>query len=213
MSDRVREIFDRLKDKYPAARCELDYGSVFELLVAVILSAQCTDKRVNEVTKTLFARYNTPKQFAEIPVGELEKLIYTCGFYHNKAKNIIAASKDICEKFGGEVPSDMDGLLSLSGVGRKTANVVLNVAFHEPTIPVDTHVFRVSHRLGLSSAKTPDETEFELERTIPKDIKPLVHHLLIFHGRYCCKAIKPLCDECPVTKQCLEYPKIMQNKE
>ena len=211
--DRITEIFTRLKAKYPAAQCELAYGSVFELLVAVILSAQCTDKRVNEVTKELFAYANTPKQFAEMDQAELEKRIFTCGFYHNKAKNIIAAAKDICEKFDGEVPSDMDNLLSLSGVGRKTANVVLNVAFHEPTIPVDTHVFRVSHRLGFSDGKTPDNVEEDLLRIVPKDFKGDAHHLLIFHGRYCCKAIKPDCINCPVADLCLVYDNIKQNKE
>ena len=185
--DRTSEIFERLKNKYPAAKCELGYDTPFELLVAVILSAQCTDKRVNEVTKTLFAKANTPEQFAQMEQSELEKEIYTCGFYRNKAKNIIAASKDICEKFGGRVPSDISDLLSLDGVGRKTANVVLNVAFGQPTIPVDTHVFRVSHRLALSDGKTPDDVEADLNNVVPDKYKPLAHHLLIFHGRYCCK--------------------------
>ncbi len=210
--DRITEIFTRLKDKYPAAKCELGYDSPFELLVAVILSAQCTDKRVNEVTKVLFKKANTPRQFAEMDIKELEKDIYTCGFYHNKAKNIIGASKDICEKFGGQVPSDMADLLSLSGVGRKTANVVLNVAFGQPTIPVDTHVFRVSHRLDLSSGKTPDDVEADLNEVIPDQFKPLAHHLLIFHGRYCCKAQRPDCDNCPLTDLCVEHSKIIQNK-
>lgn len=211
--DRITEIFTRLKAKYPAAKCELGYNSVFELLVAVILSAQCTDKRVNEVTKDLFVYANTPEQFAVMDQEDLEKRIFTCGFYHNKAKNIIAASKDICEKFGGQVPSDMENLLSLSGVGRKTANVVLNVAFRQPTIPVDTHVFRVSHRLEFSDGKTPDDVEYDLVRSVPTDFKPDAHHLLIFHGRYCCKAIKPDCDNCPLTDLCGEYDKIKHCRE
>lgn len=210
--DKITEIFTRLSVKYPKAKCELGYNSPFELLVAVILSAQCTDKRVNEVTKVLFKKVKTPEQFAQMDVKELEKDIYTCGFYHNKAKNIIEASKDICEKFNGEVPSNMEDLLSLSGVGRKTANVVLNVAFGQPTIPVDTHVFRVSHRLALSNGKTPDEVEADLNRVIPDRYKPSAHHLLIFHGRYCCKAQRPICEECPLTDLCVEYPKIKQNK-
>lgn len=210
--DRISEIFSRLKAKYPAAECELSYKSPFELLVAVILSAQCTDKRVNEVTKDLFAYANTPYQFAVMDVQDLEKRIYTCGFYHNKAKNIIAASKDICEKFEGNVPSDMESLLTLSGVGRKTANVVLNVAFGQPTIPVDTHVFRVSHRLALSDGKTPDDVEADLVLAIPDSFKPDAHHLLIFHGRYCCKAMRPDCNNCPLTDLCVEYKKIIQNK-
>lgn len=212
MIDRIKEIFSRLNEKYPAAKCELNYGSVFELLVAVILSAQCTDKRVNEVTKVLFAHADKPEQFAAMKQEELEKLIYTCGFYHNKAKSIISAASDICEKFEGKVPSDLDGLMRLRGVGRKTANVVLNVAFNQPTIPVDTHVFRVSHRLGLSNSNTPEKVEFDLCRIIPENLKQNAHHLLIFHGRYCCKAIKPLCKECPLTDLCLEYPKLIQNK-
>ena len=211
--DRITEIFTRLKAKYPAAKCELGYNSVFELLVAVILSAQCTDKRVNEVTKDLFVYANTPEQFAVMDQEDLERRIFTCGFYHNKAKNIIAASKDICEKFGGQVPSDMENLLSLSGVGRKTANVVLNVAFRQPTIPVDTHVFRVSHRLGFSDGKTPDDVECDLVRDVPTDFKPDAHHLLIFHGRYCCKAIKPDCDNCPLPDLCGEYDKIKHGRE
>ncbi len=210
--DRTSEIFERLKNKYPAAKCELGYDTPFELLVAVILSAQCTDKRVNEVTKTLFAKANTPEQFAQMEQSELEKEIYTCGFYRNKAKNIIAASKDICEKFGGRVPSDISDLLSLDGVGRKTANVVLNVAFGQPTIPVDTHVFRVSHRLALSDGKTPDDVEADLNNVVPDKYKPLAHHLLIFHGRYCCKSQRPDCGNCPLTDLCVEYDKIKQNK-
>ena len=211
--DRISEIFTRLKAKYPAAQCELGYNSPFELLVAVILSAQCTDKRVNEVTKELFVYANKPEHFANMDLATLEKAIYTCGFYHNKAKNIIAASKDICEKFGGNVPSNMDDLLSLSGVGRKTANVVLNVAFKQPTIPVDTHVFRVCHRLTLSDGKTPDNVEADLVNTVPEEFRPDAHHLLIFHGRYCCKAMKPDCANCPLTDLCVEYSKIKQNNK
>ncbi|MBE5730937.1 MAG: endonuclease III [Clostridiales bacterium] len=208
----MHKMFALLKEKYPTAGCELNHNSPFELLVAVILSAQCTDKRVNEVTKTLFARANTPQQFANIDIAELERLIFTCGFYRNKAKNIKAASKVICEKFGGKVPSTMDELRSLDGVGRKTANVVLSVAFGQPTIAVDTHVFRVSHRLGFSNAATPDEVEKDLMQVIPDDLKPTAHHLLIFHGRYCCKAIKPNCEDCPISSYCVEKDKIKQNR-
>ena len=204
-------MFALLEEKYPTAGCELNHNSPFELLVAVILSAQCTDRRVNEVTKTLFTRANTPQQFADMDIAELEGLIFTCGFYRNKAKNIKAASKAICEKFGGKVPSTMDELRLLDGVGRKTANVVLSVAFGQPTIAVDTHVFRVSHRLGFSNAATPDEVEKDLMQLIPDDLKPTAHHLLIFHGRYCCKAIKPNCVECPIRDYCVEKDKIKQN--
>lgn len=208
----LHKMFALLEERYPTAGCELNHNSPFELLVAVILSAQCTDKRVNEVTKTLFARANTPRQFADMGSDELEGLIFTCGFYRNKAKNIIAASKAICEKFDGNVPSTMDELRQLDGVGRKTANVVLSVAFGQPTIAVDTHVFRVSHRLGFSKATTPDEVEKDLMQVIPDDLKPTAHHLLIFHGRYCCKAIKPNCGECPIGNFCVEKEKIKQNR-
>lgn len=203
--NKTEEIYEALSAKYPEAKCELDYGTPFELLVSVILSAQCTDKRVNEVTSELFKTANTPEQFAQMEQSELERMIYPCGFYHNKAKNIIAASKDICDKFGGEVPRSMDELLSLCGVGRKTANVVLAVAFDEPTMPVDTHVFRVSHRLGLTDGKTPDETERDLVKLIETSKLNEMHHLFIFHGRYCCKSQHPHCEECPLTHLCEEY--------
>ena len=152
ISRRVEDIdglFDCLLEQHPEPVCELNFKSPFELLVAVILSAQCTDKRVNEVTSHIFDKYNTPKQFADMRQEDLERMIFSCGFYRNKAANIIAASKDIVDKFGGEVPSDFDSLLSLAGVGRKTANVVSAVAFGEQTMPVDTHVLRLSNRIGL----------------------------------------------------------------
>lgn len=200
--DKINEIYDRLGEKYPSADCELDYGTPFELLVSVILSAQCTDKRVNEVTKELFKVASTPGEFAAMEQEKLERLIFPCGFYHNKAKNIILAAKDICEKFGGEVPKTMDELISLSGVGRKTANVVLAVAFKVPSMPVDTHVYRVSHRLGLSESNTPEGVERDLCRLIDRDKLNKTHHLFIFHGRYCCKSRSPRCGECPLTHIC-----------
>lgn len=205
MSNLVEEILQRLDGKYPDAECELDYKTPFTLLIAVILSAQCTDKRVNEVTKDLFVKYDTPAEFASLKVEQLEKLIYKCGFYHSKAKNIIGAAKKICSDFGGEVPSTMEELLSLPGVGRKTANVVLAEAFKQQTAPVDTHVFRVSHRLGLSDGKTPEEVEKDLLRIIPTEKLIKTHHLLIFHGRYTCKAIKPQCNDCPLIDLCNFY--------
>ncbi len=210
--NRALQIFSRLKESYPYAKCELNYSTPFELLVAVVLSAQCTDRRVNEVTKELFKIASTPEQFAEIEQTELEKLIFTCGFYRNKAKNIIAASKDICARFGGAVPQTMEELMSLSGVGRKTANVILAVAFGQLTIAVDTHVFRVSHRLGFSSGKTPDDVEKDLLSLVPNEYKADAHHLLIFHGRYCCKAQRPQCDTCPISDLCSEKS-IKQNKK
>ncbi len=200
----INNIISALKKTYPDAQCELNFGSVFELLVAVILSAQCTDKRVNEVTKTLFKRANTPRDFAEMPTQELEKLIYSCGFYRNKAKNIKSMSLDVLTRFGGEVPEDFDELLSLAGVGRKTANVVTSVAYGGSGIAVDTHVFRVSHRLGLSNGKTPYDVEKDLTELIPPQDRADAHHLLIFHGRYCCKSQRPDCKNCPVIEYCEE---------
>lgn len=190
---------------HPNARCELDFSTPFELLVAVILSAQCTDKRVNMITKDLFRSLNTPKQFAEVPQEKLEKMIHSCGFYHNKAKNIIGCSKAILERFGGQVPQTVDELVTLDGVGRKTANVVVSVAFGGQAIAVDTHVFRVANRIGLANAKTPDEVEQQLMSAIPKDSWSKSHHLLIFHGRYVCNARKPKCDECAVRDYCDYY--------
>ncbi|MCI9519179.1 MAG: endonuclease III [Clostridia bacterium] len=200
----INNIISALEKTYPDAHCELDFGSVFELLVAVILSAQCTDKRVNEVTKTLFKRANTPKAFAEMPTEELEKLIYSCGFYRNKAKNIKSMSLDVLTRFGGKVPEDFDELLSLAGVGRKTANVVTSVAYGGDGIAVDTHVFRVSHRLGLSDGKTPYDVEKDLTALIEPQKRADAHHLLIFHGRYCCKSQRPDCGKCPVIEYCEE---------
>lgn len=200
----VDKIISALERAYPDAHCELDYGSVFELLVAVILSAQCTDKRVNEVTKTLFKRANTPKAFVEMQQEELEKLIYSCGFYRNKAKNIKSMSLDVLTRFDGKVPESFDDLLSLAGVGRKTANVVTSVTYGGDGIAVDTHVYRVSRRLGLSDGKTPYDVEKDLTALIEPKKRADAHHLLIFHGRYCCKSQRPECAKCPVIEYCEE---------
>lgn len=201
----LQTVLDRLDSEYPLAHCELDYGTPFELLVAVILSAQCTDKRVNEVTKTLFKRASTPKDFVEMPTEELEALIHSCGFFRNKAKNIKSMSLDILTRYGGEVPQDFDELLTLAGVGRKTANVVSSVAFGGDGIAVDTHVYRLAHRLGLSSGKTPYDVEKDLTERIEPGQRARVHHLLIFHGRYCCKAQRPECSRCPICEYCAEF--------
>ena len=199
---RAQKILDELKKMHPDAGCELNYGTPFELLVAVILSAQCTDKRVNEVTKDLFKKYNNPEQYATMTPAELETLIHSCGFFHNKAVNIIGAAKGIVDRFGGEVPKTMAELTSLPGVGRKTASVVMTVAFDEPAMPVDTHVFRVSGRLGLSHGKNPEQVEKELKDLYPPSDWNIVHHTLIFHGRYICKALRPNCSECTLTEYC-----------
>lgn len=199
---RAQKILDELKKMHPDAGCELNYGTPFELLVAVILSAQCTDKRVNEVTKDLFKKYNTPEQYATMTPAELEPLIHSCGFFHNKAVNIIGAAKGIVDRFGGEVPKTMAELTSLPGVGRKTASVVMTVAFDEPAMPVDTHVFRVSGRLGLSHGKNPEQVEKDLKGLYTPSDWNIVHHTLIFHGRYICKALRPNCSECTLTEYC-----------
>lgn len=199
---RAQKILDELKKMHPGAGCELNYGTPFELLVAVILSAQCTDKRVNEVTKDLFKKYNNPEQYATMTPAELEPLIHSCGFFHNKAVNIIGAAKGIVDRFGGEVPKTMAELTSLPGVGRKTASVVMTVAFDEPAMPVDTHVFRVSGRLGLSHGKNPEQVEKDLKDLYPPSDWNIVHHTLIFHGRYICKALRPNCSECTLTEYC-----------
>lgn len=199
---RAQKILDELKNMHPDAGCELNYGTPFELLVAVILSAQCTDKRVNEVAKDLFKKYNTPEQYATMTPAELEPLIHSCGFFHNKAVNIIGAAKGIVDRFGGEVPKTMAELTSLPGVGRKTASVVMTVAFAEPAMPVDTHVFRVSGRLGLSHGKNPEQVEKDLKDLYPPSDWNIVHHTLIFHGRYICKALRPNCSECTLTEYC-----------
>ena len=199
---RAQKILDELKKMHPDAGCELNYGTPFELLVAVILSAQCTDKRVNEVTKDLFKKNNNPEQYATMTPAELEPLIHSCGFFHNKAVNIIGAAKGIVDRFGGEVPKTMAELTSLPGVGRKTASVVMTVAFDEPAMPVDTHVFRVSGRLGLSHGKNPEQVEKDLKDLYPPSDWNIVHHTLIFHGRYICKALRPNCSECTLTEYC-----------
>ena len=198
----VKSILDQLELDYPEAKPALHFGTPFELLVAVILSAQCTDKRVNEVTKELFQVANTPEQFAVMDQEELEKRIYTCGFYHNKAKHIIEASRSIVEEFGGKVPDTLEDLQRLAGVGRKTANVVYAVAFHGDAIAVDTHVFRVSNRIGLATAKDVLHTELQLMENIPKERWSVSHHLLIYHGRNVCKSQRPNCAGCHISQWC-----------
>ena len=200
----TEKVLNYLEELFPEPACELKFNSRFELLVSVILSAQCTDKRVNMVTKELFKKYNTPKDFANLKQEELEKEIKSCGFYHNKAKNIISCSEDILERFNGKVPGNIDDLMTLAGVGKKTANVVYSVGFGGDAIAVDTHVFRVSNRLGVHS-KNPLDCEKNLEEIIPKDKWSKVHHQLVLFGRYMCKAIKPNCKECELTGICEYY--------
>ena len=204
----VKEILDKLSEEYPNAGPELDFGSPFELLVAVILSAQCTDKRVNAVTSELFLTHNRPEHFAAMPQEELERKIYTCGFFRMKAAHIISASGSILQNFGGEVPRTLEELQTLAGVGRKTANVVYAAAFQGDAIAVDTHVFRVSNRIGLASAKDVFKTELQLMENIDKSIWTKSHYLLILHGRRVCKSQRPLCGVCAVREHCRYYAKM-----
>lgn len=205
------EIYDILRNKFPDAECELNFNSNFELLVAVILSAQCTDKRVNEVTSEIFKKYNTPQDFASMPLEKLEKMIYSCGFYHNKAKNIISASQQIISDFGGEVPSSVEELQKLKGVGKKTANVVYSTAFGGDAVAVDTHVFRTSNRLGLSNSKNVKKCEQDLMEKFPQNKWSSMHLLLVFFGRYQCKAMHPLCENCEFKSFCKYYNKKQNN--
>ena len=199
------EILKELARLYPDARPALHYATPYELLVAVILSAQCTDERVNKVSAELFKKYNSPRTMLELSQPELEKYIFSCGFYHNKAAHILSASRDIVEKFGGEVPSNFNELKSLAGVGQKTANVVWSVAFGGDAIAVDTHVFRVSNRLGLACANTPFKVEEQLKEVIPKSDWSKAHHWLIYHGRRVCHSQRPDCQNCTLKDNCKFY--------
>ena len=199
------KVIEILENTYPDADTELEFNSTYELLIAVMLSAQCTDKRVNIVTRELFKEYNTPKKMITLSQEELEKRIFSCGFYKNKAKNILAASKALLENFNGEIPNDIEVLQTLPGVGRKTANVVASVGFGIPAIAVDTHVFRVANRIGLTRAKDELHTELQLQKAIPKEKWLKAHHLIIWHGRRCCDSRKPKCEECSVKNYCKYY--------
>ncbi len=201
----LTEISENLSRMHPTAGCELRHGTVFELLVAVILSAQCTDKRVNEVTEKLFKVYNTPFQIAALSIEELKPYIFSCGFYNNKGNNIIAMSRELVEKYNGEVPCDFDALVTLPGVGRKTASVVLSVGFGIPAMPVDTHVNRVSKRIGFSDGSTVEKVEEDLKKVFPPEAWNHLHHTLIFHGRYVCHSRKPDCEKCLLTGYCKYY--------
>lgn len=200
--DKVIKILDGLRSEYPDAECALNHRNLYELIVAVALSAQTTDKSVNEATPALFKKYPTPKKLAKAKPEEVETYIRRIGMYKTKSKNIIGLAEALEEKHGGEVPNDYDALVDLPGVGRKTANVVLSVGFGEQRIAVDTHVFRVSNRIGLVSEKDVLKTEEGLMRAIPHDRWSEAHHSLIFHGRNCCHARKPNCEGCCIEKLC-----------
>lgn len=200
---RTREVIKRLKRAYPHAKCSLNHSNPFELLVATILSAQCTDERVNIVTADLFRKYSKPEDYLKVSPRELEKDIQSTGFFRNKTKSIQGASKVLTEQYGGQVPHTMEELLELPGVARKTANVVLGNAFSiKAGVVVDTHVTRLSHRLAFTQQKTAEKIELDLIELVPKKDWVIFPHLLIAHGRKICKARNPLCAECPVEKQC-----------
>lgn len=199
---KVLEILGRL---YPKAETELNHSNTFELLIATILSAQCTDVRVNKITKELFKKYKKPEDYLELTQEELGELIKSCGFYRNKSKHILETCKILIEDYDGQVPDTREELMKLPGVGRKTANVVLSNAFSVDAIAVDTHVFRVSNRIGLANSDNVLDTEKDLMKNIDKKLWSQAHHWLIFHGRRVCKARRPLCEECKLKDYCLYY--------
>jgi endonuclease-3 len=198
----MKKAVEILRQNYSEAKCALNYRSPYELLIATMLSAQCTDERVNIVTAVLFKEYNTPEKMIELTEEELGNIIRSCGFYKNKSRNILATSRELILKYNGKVPKTMEQLIELPGVGRKTANVVLSNAFGVPAIAVDTHVFRVSNRLGLAKGDTPEEVEEQLMKNIPKKMWSDAHHYIIWHGRKICNSRKPKCDECPLAPYC-----------
>ena len=201
----IAEMFSRFEKAMPEPKGELHYSNPFTLLVAVVLSAQATDAGVNKATPALFAAADTPEKMAALGEEKVAELIRTIGLFRTKAKNVVALSRRLVAEFGGEVPRDRDALQSLPGVGRKTANVVLNIAFGEPTIAVDTHIFRVSNRTGLAPGKTVEAVEAGLEKVVPAEYRLHAHHWLILHGRYVCKARKPDCPACLINDLC-RYP-------
>lgn len=202
-----------LKKTYPDATCSLDFKTPFQMVIAVMLSAQCTDERVNKTTPTLFKRCKTIQDFANIDINELEKIIHPCGFYKNKAKNIKLCAKQILENFEGKVPDNMEDLQSLAGVGRKSANVVMLEAFNKPQgIAVDTHAKRVSNLIGLSNESDPVKIELDLLKIFPKEYLKDINHLFVWHGRNTCVARKPKCDLCSVKEFCKYYKKISKSK-
>jgi endonuclease-3 len=205
----IEPFFAKLKAANPEPASELEYSSVFELLVAVILSAQATDAGVNKATRRLFQMANTPQKMLALGVEGVEEHIRTIGLYRNKAKNLIETCRLLVERHGGRVPRTREELEALPGVGRKTANVVLNVAFGEPTMAVDTHIFRVCNRTGLAPGKTPLEVELKLLDRVPEAYRRHAHHWLILHGRYVCQARRPLCEGCAVAEYCDARPLFM----
>ena len=211
---RIPPILERLDAHYGTEyRCSLEYETPWQLLIATMLSAQCTDARVNIVTRELFQKYSSVDAFAEADLKELEQDIHSTGFYHNKAKNIIACCKTLRDQYGGEVPQSLEELTSLAGVGRKTANVIRGNIYHEPSIVVDTHVKRISKKLGITKEEDPTRVELDLMKKLPKDHWILYNIQLITFGREICKAPTPRCGECFLTEYCADYQKRMKKKE
>jgi endonuclease-3 len=203
--EEAKKVIDILLELYPDAKAELNFSNPFELLIATILSAQTTDIQVNKVTDKLFRDYKTPQDFIKLSEEELAEKIKSLGFYKNKSKNILATCRILVEKYQGKVPDTREELMKLPGVGRKTANVVISNAFNKQAIAVDTHVFRVSNRIGLAHSDNVFDTEKDLMNNIDESMWSKAHHLLIFHGRRVCKSRKPLCEKCPLTDYCLYY--------
>ncbi|SCY94821.1 endonuclease III [Alkaliphilus peptidifermentans] len=203
--EKIKVVLKNLHDLYAGAESELDFNSPFQLLIATILAAQCTDKRVNQVTSKLFKAYDSPEDFLKLTEEELGNWIHSCGFYRSKSKNILATCRILVDRYNGEVPEEREQLMELPGVGRKTANVVISNVFDKDAIAVDTHVFRVSNRLGLANADDVLKTEEQLMKNIPQNLWSEAHHWLIYHGRRVCKARKPLCGKCLLSNECLYY--------
>jgi len=213
LKERYKNFIDYFRENMPEAETELNYSNPFELVVAVILSAQCTDKRVNIITPMLFERFPDAFSLALADTDEIFKLIKSCSYPNNKAKHLSGMARKLVANFNGNVPSNADELMTLPGVGRKTANVIISVAYRKPAMPVDTHVFRVSGRIGLTrGAKTPHQTEVQLTRHIPQSMLHKAHHWLILHGRYVCKARKPDCMNCGLKDFCRYYLKNVRSE-
>lgn len=210
--ERYAAIVARFQEWMPRAESELRYGSPFQLLVAVILSAQCTDKRVNLVTPGLFRRYPDARAMSRASLEDILELVKSVSYPNSKASHILEAARQIDQRFGGEIPSDIETLMTLPGVGRKTANVVASIVYDQPVIAVDTHVFRVAHRLGLSAGKTPEAVERDLESGIPEALRARSHHWFILFGRYTCKAQRPLCGSCPFSDLCVAPAEVRTRK-
>ena len=202
MTSKCRNIYDILFDTYGVIECPLKHNSPFQLMVAVILSAQCTDKQVNKVTPKLFEKYPTPERLSEISIDDLEEIIRSTGFYHNKAKNILKTTNIICKKYGGKLPEDIETLITLPGIGRKTANVIVAQAFNKPGFAVDTHVIRLLNRIGIVSTRDPVKIEFAVRKIMPLKLLDNFSLLLITHGRACCIARKPDCCNCIIKSLC-----------